>query len=186
MSLQGMTSLPDFVSFKIFPGTPLEHIFSAAGDDLLELLQGFFTFNPLTRTTATQVINSVALLTHKDTYVIGYTFLRKLCLKPERLYISVCVVGMITSLRGSWFTFPPVPFSVAFVCPSQFNTGFPCIVCCVLGLLGIETRACRLVCHSLCIADLGSIPESSVLCFWFQKAQDLLIAVKAYCLNITW
>lgn len=55
MSLQGMTSLPDYVSFKIFPGTPLEHIFSAAGDDLLELLQGLFTFNPLTRTTATQV-----------------------------------------------------------------------------------------------------------------------------------
>ncbi len=56
ISLQGVSSLPDYVSFKIFPGTPLEHIFSAAGDDLLELLQGFFTFNPLTRTTATQVI----------------------------------------------------------------------------------------------------------------------------------
>lgn len=53
--LQGVTSLPDYVSFKIFPGTPLEHIFSAAGDDLLELLQGLFTFNPLMRTTATQV-----------------------------------------------------------------------------------------------------------------------------------
>jgi len=54
--LQGMNSLPDYVSFKIFPGTPLEHIFSAAGDDLLELLQGLYTFNPLTRTTATQVM----------------------------------------------------------------------------------------------------------------------------------
>lgn len=53
--LQELTSLPDYVSFKIFPGTPLEHIFSAAGDDLLELLQGLFTFNPLMRTTATQV-----------------------------------------------------------------------------------------------------------------------------------
>ncbi|KAA8592314.1 hypothetical protein FQN60_017769 [Etheostoma spectabile] len=52
----GMSSLPDYVSFKIFPGTPLEHIFSAAGDDLLELLQSFFTFNPLTRTTATQAL----------------------------------------------------------------------------------------------------------------------------------
>uniref|UniRef100_A0A3Q3JA15 Cyclin-dependent kinase 7 n=1 Tax=Monopterus albus TaxID=43700 RepID=A0A3Q3JA15_MONAL len=52
----GLTSLPDYVSFKIFPGTPLEHIFSAAGDDLLELLQGLFTFNPLTRTTATQAL----------------------------------------------------------------------------------------------------------------------------------
>lgn len=53
--LQGVSSLPDYVSFKIFPGTPLEHIFSAAGDDLLELIQGLFTFNPLMRTTATQV-----------------------------------------------------------------------------------------------------------------------------------
>ncbi|XP_028269899.1 cyclin-dependent kinase 7 isoform X2 [Parambassis ranga] len=52
----GMSSLPDYVSFKIFPGTPLEHIFSAAGDDLLELLRGLFTFNPSTRTTATQAL----------------------------------------------------------------------------------------------------------------------------------
>uniref|UniRef100_A0A8D3E0P0 Cyclin-dependent kinase 7 n=1 Tax=Scophthalmus maximus TaxID=52904 RepID=A0A8D3E0P0_SCOMX len=52
----GVSSLPDYVSFKIFPGTPLEHIFSAAGDDLLELLQGLFTFNPSTRNTATQAL----------------------------------------------------------------------------------------------------------------------------------
>uniref|UniRef100_A0AAX7SXU9 Cyclin-dependent kinase 7 n=1 Tax=Astatotilapia calliptera TaxID=8154 RepID=A0AAX7SXU9_ASTCA len=52
----GLSSLPDYVSFKIFPGTPLEHIFSAAGDDLLELLQGLFTFNPSARTTATQAL----------------------------------------------------------------------------------------------------------------------------------
>uniref|UniRef100_A0A4W5KVH3 [RNA-polymerase]-subunit kinase n=1 Tax=Hucho hucho TaxID=62062 RepID=A0A4W5KVH3_9TELE len=32
----------------------LKHIFSAAGDDLLERLQGLFTFNPSTRLTATQ------------------------------------------------------------------------------------------------------------------------------------
>ena len=63
--LQGVSSLPDYVSFKIFPGTPLEHIFSAAGDDLLELLQGLFTFNPLTRTTATQVIQSTNASTSK-------------------------------------------------------------------------------------------------------------------------
>uniref|UniRef100_A0A8C5FPJ6 Cyclin-dependent kinase 7 n=1 Tax=Gadus morhua TaxID=8049 RepID=A0A8C5FPJ6_GADMO len=50
------TCLPDYVAFKLFPGTPLEHIFSAAGDDLLELLLGLFTFNPSTRTTATQAL----------------------------------------------------------------------------------------------------------------------------------
>uniref|UniRef100_A0A8C1VSN0 Cyclin-dependent kinase 7 n=1 Tax=Cyprinus carpio TaxID=7962 RepID=A0A8C1VSN0_CYPCA len=52
----GMSSLPDYVSFKLFPGTPLEHIFSAAGDDLLELLKGLFTFNPCTRATASQAL----------------------------------------------------------------------------------------------------------------------------------
>ncbi|XP_015272696.1 PREDICTED: cyclin-dependent kinase 7 [Gekko japonicus] len=52
----GMTSLPDYVTFKQFPGMPLHHIFSAAGDDLLELLQGLFIFNPSTRLTATQAL----------------------------------------------------------------------------------------------------------------------------------
>ncbi|XP_035748680.1 cyclin-dependent kinase 7 isoform X6 [Egretta garzetta] len=54
--LRGMTSLPDYVTFKSFPGMPLQHIFSAAGDDLLNLLQGLFTFNPCTRVTATQAL----------------------------------------------------------------------------------------------------------------------------------
>ncbi|XP_025057171.1 cyclin-dependent kinase 7 isoform X2 [Alligator sinensis] len=54
--LRGMTSLPDYVTFKSFPGTPLQHIFSAAGDDLLDLLQGLFTFNPCIRVTATQAL----------------------------------------------------------------------------------------------------------------------------------
>ncbi|XP_027652477.2 cyclin-dependent kinase 7 isoform X5 [Falco peregrinus] len=52
----GMTNLPDYVTFKSFPGMPLQHIFSAAGDDLLSLLQGLFTFNPCTRVTATQAL----------------------------------------------------------------------------------------------------------------------------------
>lgn len=71
MFLQGVSSLPDYVSFKIFPGTPLEHIFSAAGDDLLELLQGLFTFNPLCRTTATQVLLKQSALIH----ILDYTML---------------------------------------------------------------------------------------------------------------
>jgi hypothetical protein len=51
-----MCSLPDYVTFKSFPGVPLQHIFIAAGDDLLELIQGLFLFNPCTRTTASQVL----------------------------------------------------------------------------------------------------------------------------------
>ncbi|XP_060047233.1 cyclin-dependent kinase 7 isoform X3 [Erinaceus europaeus] len=53
-----MCSLPDFVTFKSFPGIPLQHIFSAAGDDLLELIQGLFLFNPCTRITATQALKT--------------------------------------------------------------------------------------------------------------------------------
>ncbi|XP_063819532.1 cyclin-dependent kinase 7 [Pseudophryne corroboree] len=52
----GMSSLPDYVTFKSFPGTPLHIIFSAAGDDLLELLQGLFTFNPCVRYTTSQAL----------------------------------------------------------------------------------------------------------------------------------
>uniref|UniRef100_F7D1B6 Cyclin-dependent kinase 7 n=3 Tax=Ornithorhynchus anatinus TaxID=9258 RepID=F7D1B6_ORNAN len=54
----GMTSLPDYVTFKSFPGTPLPHIFSAAGDDLLDLLQDLFLFNPCARITATQALKT--------------------------------------------------------------------------------------------------------------------------------
>lgn len=50
-----MCSLPDFVTFKSFPGIPLQHIFIAAGDDLLALIQGLFSFNPCTRITVSQV-----------------------------------------------------------------------------------------------------------------------------------
>ncbi|KAG8516128.1 Cyclin-dependent kinase 7, partial [Galemys pyrenaicus] len=53
-----MCSLPDFVTFKSFPGIPLQHIFSAAGDDLLDLIQGLFLFNPCTRITAAQALKT--------------------------------------------------------------------------------------------------------------------------------
>ncbi|XP_070794941.1 cyclin-dependent kinase 7 isoform X2 [Pituophis catenifer annectens] len=52
----GMTNLPDYVTFKSFPGMQFQHIFSAAGDDLLELLQGLFRFDPCTRLTASQAL----------------------------------------------------------------------------------------------------------------------------------
>uniref|UniRef100_A0A5F5PQU5 Cyclin-dependent kinase 7 n=1 Tax=Equus caballus TaxID=9796 RepID=A0A5F5PQU5_HORSE len=53
-----MCSLPDFVTFKSFPRIPLQHIFIAAGDDLLDLIQGLFLFNPCTRITATQALKT--------------------------------------------------------------------------------------------------------------------------------
>uniref|UniRef100_A0A8C6AB78 Cyclin-dependent kinase 7 n=1 Tax=Marmota marmota marmota TaxID=9994 RepID=A0A8C6AB78_MARMA len=56
--LRDMCSLPDYVTFKSFPGIPLQHIFIAAGDDLLDLIQGLFLFNPCTRITATQALKT--------------------------------------------------------------------------------------------------------------------------------
>ncbi|KAH0516556.1 Cyclin-dependent kinase 7 [Microtus ochrogaster] len=53
-----MCSLPDYVTFKSFPGIPLQHIFIAAGDDLLDLIQGLFLFNPCARITASQALKT--------------------------------------------------------------------------------------------------------------------------------
>lgn len=44
-----MASLPDYVQFKAFVGTPLRHIFTAAPDDQLQLLSRCLALNPLER-----------------------------------------------------------------------------------------------------------------------------------------
>ncbi|XP_052793792.1 cyclin-dependent kinase 7-like [Mya arenaria] len=51
-------SLPDFVQFKPCVGTPLKEIFIAASDDLLDILHGLLTFDPLTRLTAPNALQS--------------------------------------------------------------------------------------------------------------------------------
>ena len=55
---QGMTSLPDFVQFKMFPASPLRLTFSAAPDDLLQLLTRFLALNPAERCTCTEALQS--------------------------------------------------------------------------------------------------------------------------------
>ena len=45
----GVESLPDYVVFKPLPGQSLKDIFSAAGDDLLELLTWFMMLDPAKR-----------------------------------------------------------------------------------------------------------------------------------------
>ena len=50
-----MTSLPDYINFKEFPGIPLYRCFSAASDDLLEVIAGLLRYNPLTRLSAAKV-----------------------------------------------------------------------------------------------------------------------------------
>ncbi|XP_004207735.1 cyclin-dependent kinase 7 isoform X1 [Hydra vulgaris] len=51
-----LKELSDFVEFKKFPRIPLHEIFSAAGDDLLDLLNQLFLYNPLKRITASQAL----------------------------------------------------------------------------------------------------------------------------------
>lgn len=51
-----MTELPDFIQFKPFPGTPLKHIFTAAPDDLLDLIASLLNVNPLERCTCDQAL----------------------------------------------------------------------------------------------------------------------------------
>ncbi|GMT32194.1 hypothetical protein PFISCL1PPCAC_23491, partial [Pristionchus fissidentatus] len=53
-----MKNLPDFVVMKEQPAMDLRAIFSAAGDELLELIQGFFAFDPLKRWSATDALKS--------------------------------------------------------------------------------------------------------------------------------
>jgi len=52
----GMTALPDYVTFKSFPGIPLSECFSAAQDDLLDVIAGMLTYNPIKRLTSTQAL----------------------------------------------------------------------------------------------------------------------------------
>ena len=48
----GLTQLPDYIQFKQNPGTPLRDIFTAAGDDLLDILGKLVTLCPMRRVDA--------------------------------------------------------------------------------------------------------------------------------------
>ncbi|XP_054160443.1 cyclin-dependent kinase 7-like [Oppia nitens] len=52
----GVESLPDYITFKYQPGTPLREIFTAVKDDLIEVLSSMLTLNPLKRCTCTQAL----------------------------------------------------------------------------------------------------------------------------------
>ncbi|CAK9290433.1 unnamed protein product [Gordionus sp. m RMFG-2023] len=55
-SWSGVENLPDYISFKNFPGTALRDIFTAADSNLLELLKFMFAYDPLTRWDCTQCL----------------------------------------------------------------------------------------------------------------------------------
>lgn len=48
--------LPDFMQFKVFVATPLQHIFPAAPDDLLALIDKLLALCPLDRCTCTEAL----------------------------------------------------------------------------------------------------------------------------------
>jgi len=52
----GIKSLPDYIEFKPQPGTPLSEIFTAVGDDSIDLLSSMLTLFPLKRCTSTQAL----------------------------------------------------------------------------------------------------------------------------------
>lgn len=52
----GMKTLPDYMQFKVFPGTPLQHIFTAASDELLALLESCLSMNPMKRCTCAEAL----------------------------------------------------------------------------------------------------------------------------------
>ncbi|XP_035667642.1 cyclin-dependent kinase 7-like [Branchiostoma floridae] len=52
----GMKSLPDYIEYKQFPGTPLKDIFTAAADDLISLLGKLLCLNPSQRYNCSQAL----------------------------------------------------------------------------------------------------------------------------------
>ncbi|CAG2108156.1 unnamed protein product [Medioppia subpectinata] len=54
----GVESLPDYVTFKYQPGTPLKEIFTAVKDDLIDLLSQMLALNPLKRCTCSQALQT--------------------------------------------------------------------------------------------------------------------------------
>lgn len=52
----GMKTLPDYMQFKVFPGMPLAHIFTAATDELLALLESLLAMNPLSRCSCSEAL----------------------------------------------------------------------------------------------------------------------------------
>ncbi|KAM3727707.1 Cyclin-dependent kinase [Dirofilaria immitis] len=54
----GLEEFPDFITIKPMPVVPLKSIFTAAGDDLIELIYQCLRFDPNKRWNATQALNS--------------------------------------------------------------------------------------------------------------------------------
>ncbi|CAB3360612.1 Hypothetical predicted protein [Cloeon dipterum] len=67
----GMTQLPDYVGFKPTTATPLSHIFTAAGDDLIFLLEKLLALNPLDRYNCSQCLR-LPYFSNKPAPTVGH------------------------------------------------------------------------------------------------------------------
>lgn len=66
-----LSQLPDYIQFKIFPGTPLNCIFTAASNDLLLLIEKLLAMYPHNRCTATEALN-MEYFSNKPSPTIGH------------------------------------------------------------------------------------------------------------------
>lgn len=66
----GLKSLSDFVVFKPFPAIPLKNIFTAAGDDLLDVLYSILQLNPLKRKDCSETLQ-MAFFSNKPAPTYG-------------------------------------------------------------------------------------------------------------------
>lgn len=66
----GLKSLSDYIEFKPFPSIPLKNIFTAAGDDLLEVLDALLRLNPIARVDCAQCLQ-MAFFNNKPAPTLG-------------------------------------------------------------------------------------------------------------------
>lgn len=95
-----MTELPDFIQFKPFPGTPLKHIFTAAGDDLLDLIASFLNVNPLERCTCDQALQML-YFSNKPAPTIGSKLPLPTTIKRQREERPSLKRKLLESIEGA-------------------------------------------------------------------------------------
>lgn len=66
----GLKSLSDYIEFKPFPSIPLKNIFTAAGDDLLEVLDALLRLNPISRVNCTECLQ-MSFFSNKPAPTLG-------------------------------------------------------------------------------------------------------------------
>lgn len=67
----GLKSLSDYIEFKPFPSVPLKNIFTAAADDLLDVIGGLLVLNPLKRLDCTQCLK-MPFFSNKPAPTVGH------------------------------------------------------------------------------------------------------------------